>query len=85
MAEARMPNEFYDLVSHHLPPEQPVGPKRPPARRIRSIVFRTPAWSSTTTIFDGLLGMQPRTVCFRSRRRRRRGRCYEYVDAAGGH
>jgi transposase len=27
-----MPDEFYDLVSHHLPPEQPVGPKggRPP-------------------------------------------------------
>jgi hypothetical protein len=35
MAEARMPNEFYDLVSHHLPPEQPVGPKggRPPRRQ----------------------------------------------------
>jgi transposase len=32
MADARMPDEFYDLVSHHLPPEQPVGPKggRPP-------------------------------------------------------
>ncbi len=27
MAQARMPDEFYDLVSHHLPPEQPVGPK----------------------------------------------------------
>jgi transposase len=27
-----MPEEFYDLVSHHLPPEQPVGPRggRPP-------------------------------------------------------
>jgi transposase len=23
---ARMPDEFYDLVAHHLPPEQPVGP-----------------------------------------------------------
>jgi transposase len=32
MANARMPEEFYDLVSHHLPPEQPVGPRggRPP-------------------------------------------------------
>src|SRR4051812_43493239 len=32
MANAFMPDEFYDLVSHHLPPEQPVGPKggRPP-------------------------------------------------------
>jgi transposase len=27
MAHAHMPEEFYDLVSHHLPPDQPVGPK----------------------------------------------------------
>jgi transposase len=27
MASAHMPDEFYDLVSHHLPPEQPVGPR----------------------------------------------------------
>jgi transposase len=27
MASARMPDAFYDLLSHHLPPEQPVGPK----------------------------------------------------------
>jgi transposase len=27
MAAARMPDEFFDLVSHHLPPEKPVGPK----------------------------------------------------------
>src|SRR4051794_9387392 len=27
MAHACMPDAFYDLVSHHLPPEQPVGPK----------------------------------------------------------
>lgn len=28
MANARMPDEFYDLVAHHLPPEPPrVGPK----------------------------------------------------------
>ncbi len=25
MAIARMPDAFYDLVAHHLPPEQPVG------------------------------------------------------------
>ena len=32
MANAFMPDAFYDLVSHHLPPEQPVGPQggRPP-------------------------------------------------------
>src|ERR1700750_2344447 len=27
MATAHMPDEFFDAVAHHLPPEQPVGPK----------------------------------------------------------
>jgi transposase len=27
MAAAHFPDDFYDLVSHHLPPERPVGPK----------------------------------------------------------
>jgi transposase len=27
VATAHMPDEFYDLVAHHLPPEQPVGPR----------------------------------------------------------
>ena len=27
MASASMPDEFFDLVAHHLPPERPVGPK----------------------------------------------------------
>src|SRR5262245_20431742 len=27
MATAQLPDGFYDLVSHHLPPEKPVGPK----------------------------------------------------------
>jgi transposase len=32
MASAHMPDESFDLVAHHLPPERPVGPKggRPP-------------------------------------------------------
>src|SRR5215213_3699876 len=32
MAAARMPDAFFDLAEHHLPPEQPVGPDggRPP-------------------------------------------------------
>lgn len=32
MANACLPNEFYDVVAHHLPPEKPVGPQggRPP-------------------------------------------------------
>ncbi len=27
MASAHMPEEFFETVTHHLPPEQPVGPK----------------------------------------------------------
>jgi transposase len=27
MATAHMPDEFFDAVAHHLPPEQPVGPR----------------------------------------------------------
>src|SRR6187401_2258924 len=27
MAASRLPEEFFDLVAHHLPPEQPVGRK----------------------------------------------------------
>lgn len=27
MAQAHLPDNFYDLVVHHLPPEKPVGPK----------------------------------------------------------
>jgi transposase len=27
MATAQMPDEFFELIAHHLPPEQPVGPK----------------------------------------------------------
>ncbi len=27
MADAHMPDEFFDAVAHHLPPEKPVGPK----------------------------------------------------------
>jgi hypothetical protein len=27
MANAHMPEEFFETIAHHLPPEQPVGPK----------------------------------------------------------
>ena len=27
MANARMPEEFFETVSHHLPPKSPVSPK----------------------------------------------------------
>lgn len=26
MSDARMPQEYYEIVTHHLPAEQPVGP-----------------------------------------------------------
>jgi len=40
MASARMPEEFYDLVSHHLPPEQPVGPKGGRPRIAHRVVLK---------------------------------------------
>ena len=43
MAQARMPDAFFDLAAHHLPPEQPVGPAggRPPIghRRIVKVLW----------------------------------------------
>jgi hypothetical protein len=27
MTSAHMPDEFFEAVTHYLPPEQPVGPK----------------------------------------------------------
>jgi hypothetical protein len=41
MANAHMPDEFFETVAHHLPPEQPIGPKggRPPAAH-RGVVSR---------------------------------------------
>jgi len=34
MSDARMPQEYYEIVTHHLPAEQPVGPDggRPPVK-----------------------------------------------------
>jgi transposase len=40
MAHAHMPDDFYDLVSHHLPPEQPVGPKGGRPRIAHRIVLK---------------------------------------------
>lgn len=43
MASSRMPDEFFDLVSHHLPPEPSVGPKggRPsiPHRTVLRVIW----------------------------------------------
>ncbi len=40
MANARMPDEFYDIVAHHLPPEQPVGPRGGRPRIAHRVVLR---------------------------------------------
>ena len=40
MASAHMPDAFYELVSHHLPPEQPVGPKGGRPRTAHRIVMK---------------------------------------------
>jgi len=40
MASARLPDDFYDLVSHHLPPEEPVGPQGGRPRILHRIVLR---------------------------------------------
>src|SRR3954466_16223049 len=48
MASAHMPDEFYDSVAHHLPPEQPVGPKGGRPRVGHRIVIRV-IWFVLTT------------------------------------
>jgi transposase len=40
MARACMPDAFYDLVSHHLPPERPVGPKGGHPRIAHRVVLK---------------------------------------------
>src|SRR5947209_7700344 len=40
MASATMPDAFYDLVQHHLPPEQPVGPRGGRPRIGHRVVMR---------------------------------------------
>jgi transposase len=40
MATAHMPDEFFDIVAHHLPPEQPVGPQGGRPRVGHRVVIR---------------------------------------------
>ena len=40
MANAHMPDEFYDIVAHHLPPEQPIGPAGGRPRIAHRLVVR---------------------------------------------
>ncbi|MDQ3332393.1 MAG: hypothetical protein M3552_17380 [Planctomycetota bacterium] len=36
MADCRMPEEFYEVASRHLPPDEPVGPVGPQGGRPRT-------------------------------------------------
>src|ERR1700679_1357144 len=40
MASGCLPEGFYDLVSHHLPPEVPVGPKGGRPRIMHRVVLK---------------------------------------------
>src|SRR5438309_6648643 len=48
MASAHMPEEFFDTVAHHRPPEQPVGPKGGQPRVAHRVVVRV-IWFVLTT------------------------------------
>src|SRR5919112_2551596 len=48
MASARMPEEFFETVAHHLPPEQPVGPKGGRPRIGHRVIIRV-IWFVLTT------------------------------------
>jgi transposase len=48
MASATLPDEFYDTVAHHLPPEQPVGPRGGRPRIIHRVALRV-IWFVLTT------------------------------------
>src|SRR5690348_1508831 len=48
MASAHMPDEFFEAVAHHLPPEQPVGPKGGRPRVGHRVVIRV-IWFVLTT------------------------------------
>src|SRR3954452_25478983 len=48
MASAQMPEEFFEIVSHHLPPEQAVGPQGGRPRVEHRIVMRV-IWFVLTT------------------------------------
>ena len=48
MATAHMPDEFFDAVAHHLPPERPVGPMGGRPRVGHRVVVRV-IWFVLTT------------------------------------
>ena len=66
MATAQMPDAFYDLVSHHLPPERPVGPLggRPPIghRIVMKVIWFVLATGSRWEDVPAEMGASGRTA-----------------------
>jgi transposase len=71
MATARMPEEFYDQVAHHLPPEQPVGPNggRPPIphRKVLRVIWFVLATGCRWEDVPAEMGCSGRTAARRLR------------------
>jgi transposase len=72
VANAHMPDEFYELVSHHLPPEQPPGPKggrpRAPHRVVLRVIWFVLASGSRWEDVPAEMGCSGRTAHRRLRR-----------------
>ena len=77
MATARMPDEFYDILAHHLPPEQPVGPQggRPRVghRSVMRVIWFVLATGSRWEDVPAELGGSGRTAHRRLRAREEAG------------
>ena len=77
MATARMPDEFYDILAHHLPPEQPVGPQggRPRVghRSVMPVIWFVLATGSRREDVPAELGGSGRTAHRRLRAREEAG------------
>lgn len=72
MANARMPEEFFDTVAHHLPPEQPVGPKGGRPRLVIRVI-----WFVLSTEARWEMGGRPAELGCSGRTAHRRLRAWE--------
>src|ERR687898_3623056 len=66
MATAHMPAEFFDIVSHHLPPEQPVGSRggrpRVAHRVVMRVIWFVPATGNRWADVPAEMGCSGRTA-----------------------
>ena len=54
MASAHMPEELFETVAHHLPPEQPVGPRGGRPRVGHRVVMDSDVKKAMVALKDGL-------------------------------